>query len=1071
MADEAGRSRTFTILHFVEDDDGLSGAQNAIQRLSEAAHVSEFLVVWSGQEVTELRNLPAFRLSRGELIEVDLTREIAEAGALDRVDVFSACSGALSSEPLERTAATALGLVQALAGLAPDQAVIADNRVYLPSYGSLFPEGPFLTNSADLNLIVIPMDQQSAESFASPLIAGGSDEFGWHCAVEVLSVAGLWSTVEASPLQDYRTPVTGTDDVMVRLARSSVRCAVSSHPSIRELMGSEEGLPIPAGFQPAPDPFHFVAQASDHVHPAAFRLDELEEFDPRVYVEGSRLMAAVLRRIWSDVVRLPKTIRQGFKNDFAEATDVIAQTFIGEDSWVGVIKATGSGSPEPSEFDPEVVISRIEASMPPPALVNEPREAWTSAVDISLGVIDGADVAVRVREAAGSRSFVAVDRPALVPVPGDETIEAAIRSLGAGLTSDDRGASAAIPEQVDDLVIRPSASQLQADTDEALAIDESETDTGASEGPPTLIETETSESSDFLGQITQRFREVEYSAENRVGNLLHRLRELSDPEASDRTGVTRAVQICFWISIALLVIALTTLTPLADRLTFDGLGADNRIRIFALASALFAVPIGLLYTPTDHRRAQTFLISFLGLLVTATVAILVFTPEFQIPVTGHQVFRWFLAVAVTVAAVAAAGYGLWKSQQVVEGWRWVTRRAVVMAGAVYTLVMVIVGINRSEYRPGWIETNEVRLLVTVVSVALVVLLVSAAMVSTVQIQDEYHLNFWKAEFRWLIQEAKEAVRHRRIASLLTVHWLGTATVLLRLIRHPYGEGLDSSGSNADRPAGSESILKFSVIALDLSESGRVAFMKRATPMLAPEAWLSAQYRELRKAFLNEEILTYGTGSGSADEIRPEHCAYPVSLDEAISGKARGVRWPFAYRFYEGHLDWVLRESAEKDIARALLDTYLEEPGSWRTSNSRQAGKSLSDVFEQILPEGKTDFPTGVLGHHIAAFTGSRLMTSHVWWPEEVPIDPGRDNKSVNRSMPRAVGSSVLFQAVRVDISEGLRLDELGAPLGGPPQPSPSGRGPELTEGATHGLGDSTKSSSPELDGDSDEKRF
>ncbi len=1027
MADESGRSRSLTILHFVEDDSGLSGAQNAIQRLSEAAHVSEFLVVRSGQEVTDPRNLPAFRLTRGELIEVNLTREIAEAGALDRVDVFSACSGALSSEPLKRTAATALGLVQALAGLAPDRVEIADNRVYFPSDGSLVPEGPFLTNSADLNLIVIPEDRQSAETFATPLVAGGSDEFGWHCAVEVLSVAGLWSTVDASPLQGYRTPVTGTDDVMVRLARSSVRCAVSSHPSIRELMGSEEGLPVPTGFQPAPDPFHFVGQASDHAHPVEFRLDELEEFDPRVYVEGSRLMAGVLRRIWSDIVRLPKTIRQGFKNDFDEATDVIAQTLIGENAWVGVIKATGSGSPEPSEFDPEAVISRIEASMPPPALVNEPREAWTSAIDISLGVIDGADVAVRVREAAGSRSFVGVDRPALVPVPGDETIEAAIRSLGAGLTSDDRGASAGILEQLDDLVVRPSGSQLQADTDEALAIDESETDTGASEGPPTLIETETRESPDFLSQITQRFREVEYSAENRVGNLLHRLRELSEPEVSDRTGVTRAVQICFWVSIALLVIALTTLTPLADRLTFDELGADNRIRIFALASALFALPVGLLYTPTDRRRAQTFLIAFLGLLVTATVAIVVFTPEFQIPVTGHEVFRWFLSVLIAVAAVAAAVYGLWKSEEVGEGWRWVTRRAVVVTGVVYTLSMVVVGINRSEYRPGWIETNEFRLLLTVIIVALVVLLVSAAMVSIVQVQDEYRLNFWKAEFRWLIEEAKEAVRHRRIVSLLTVHWLGTATVLLRLIRHPYGESLNPSGSNADRPAGSESILKFSAIALDLSESGRVAFMKRATPMLAPEAWLSAQYRELRKAFLNEEILTYGTGSGSAEEIRPEHCAYPVSLDEAISGKARGVRWPFAYRFYGGHLDWVLRESAEKDIARALLDTYLEEAGSWRMSNSRQAGENLSDVFEQILPEGSTAFPTGVLGHHIAAFTGSRSMTSHVWWPEEVPIDPGRDDKSFNRSTPRAVGSSVLFQAVRVDVSEGLRLYELGDP--------------------------------------------
>jgi hypothetical protein len=354
----------------------------------------------------------------------------------------------------------------------------------------------------------------------------------------------------------------------------------------------------------------------------------------------------------------------------------------------------------------------------------------------------------------------------------------------------------------------------------------------------------------------------------------------------------------------------------------------------------------------------------------------------------------------------------------------------------------------------------------VIIVALVVLLVSAAMVSTVQVQDEYRLNFWKAEFRWLIEEAKEAVKHQRIVSLLTVHWLGTGTVFLRLIRCPYGEGPDSSGDNAGQSTGSESILKFSAIALDLSESGRVAFMRRATPMLAPEAWLSAQYRELRRAFLNEQIVSYGTASGPEDQVRPEHCAYPVSLDEAVSGKARGVRWPFAYRFYEGHLDWVLRESAEKDIARALLDTYLEEPGSWRMSESKQTGESLSDVFEQILPAGPTAFPAGVLGHHAASFTGSRSMTPHVWWPEEVPVAPGQDTGSLKLSTPRAVGSSVLFQAVRVDVSEGLRLDELGeGGLG------PVGAAGTPDGGRPGGLGDLLQPPPSESDNGDDERRI
>jgi hypothetical protein len=148
---------------------------------------------------------------------------------------------------------------------------------------------------------------------------------------------------------------------------------------------------------------------------------------------------------------------------------------------------------------------------------------------------------------------------------------------------------------------------------------------------------------------------------------------------------------------------------------------------------------------------------------------------------------------------------------------------------------------------------------------------------------------------------------------------------------------------------------------------------------------------------------------------------------------------------------------------------VRPPGGGRPpggrSESRQTGENLSDVFEQILPEGPTAFPAGVLGHHAASFTGSRSMTPHVWWPEEVPVGPGHDAGSLKFSTPQAVGSSVLFQAVRVDVSEGLRLDELGEGGLGPVGAfgTPSG-------GRPGGLGDLLQPPPSESDNSGDDER-
>jgi hypothetical protein len=52
------------------------------------------------------------------------------------------------------------------------------------------------------------------------------------------------------------------------------------------------------------------------------------------------------------------------------------------------------------------------------------------------------------------------------------------------------------------------------------------------------------------------------------------------------------------------------------------------------------------------------------------------------------------------------------------------------------------------------------------------------------------------------------------------------------------------------------------------------------------------------------------------------------------------------------------------------------------------------------------------------------MAAHLWWPANVSLDPQSSSKPDSMTEPRGVGSSVLFQAVRVDLSGFIFLSEL-----------------------------------------------
>jgi hypothetical protein len=949
-------------------DQGIQQALKIVESLSYSGQVKPFLLVEVNAVASESTQYDTRILDGGQYEDTNLLDIIHGAGSLERVDLVSACSTSLPETGQRHLAATAATLCHSLRRLAHKTTEIFDHRVYFPNYDALTPAAPYLDGGPNSGLIIIPEDRQFDSAVAMPLHSTESQPHQWHSAIELLSITGLWTTMAGSPLENVERANPGIDVPFVRLVRSMVRTSRFAHPSVTELLGSEESLPIPVGKQAAPDPFYLVQEAARAIHPPEFKLLPLEEFtQQRHRIKGRWLLTRLFRRIGRDILDLPKTARQGIRREFEESVTSFAQTLIGGNSWV---EAVWSGSttdqPVPETPNTAEVIELIEARGRKPTLADLPPESWDHVVETTLGVIDGSEQAASIRQEAGNNTFVAIDRVALT-----------------------RGDRTTITATIDEL----ESEDETDDTDLAH---------------PTL-----------LGSVTRIFKAEEQRASDRCERLINDLKSFSRPEARSRSGITLTVRICFIASVVLAVIAVTTLSPIHRFLDLsEYTRALERMRLFVIATVLAAIPVTLLYIPEDSRRMQIYLVAMAAAIPGVGAYFYFEAPALLKSTISEGTFLDRLAAFIIVAGIIVSSIAalVRPNQAAGTALRDTARKLTGATVLVYGVGMMIAGLNLPRARTEWLEDRQTNLLFIVLIIAIAVFLASATASSIAHVRDEYHLNQWQGHFQWLVDNTTKAVDDLKIVSALTVHWFGTATVLARLINRPYGEPPNDTGSTTIRPDPKPEILKIRSLNLDLTDKGREAFLDRASPMLTSPGWLTGQYRRITHAFVAEGRGRYGARDAD-NTSRPEACAYPVDMERALARQARGRRWPFAYQVYDGKFDSILRQPAEAELAQALLDTFLDDPSSCELESGADVNETLSSAFQEILPEAEPDFPLGVLGDNAAGIAASPDFRYQVWWPKQIPLPDRTSAIPVSNNDHYSVGSSVIFQAVRVDISE------------------------------------------------------
>ena len=1030
MSDHNKVSSSFTVVYSSEEDPGILSALEVISKLSEAAQTKE--IIWVNPSHGSTSNRPetnAFRIRAGIKYPIDLYAEIASAGALERVDLFTTCSFWANSNSQETLSSEVQKLSAYLQGLVPGNTTVNNKRIFFPKFGSLKPDGNFFPPVSSTNLIVIPEDREFPNSVAFPFddltSPNQNSRFSWHMAGELLSLTGLWITMPEHLLVDSQ--ITTGGNTTAQLSRSFVRSAVSTTETPDNLLDLENNLPCPKGHDLTPNYLHAIHSVADDAYPEVFITEDLEIFNPITRVEGWRIIFHVMRRVLRDLRELPTTLKNGFQSQLDRIVNQTAAELVGEYSWVRPLweeSNSATSTSDTNSLDIENLLADLNAGTELNSASVDP-EAWNRILYRTLGAVDGSP-----QNYFDENKTVIVKRSALTP----ETVENDLSSVLLALGVEPRELN---PEN-------RTASQNSESTEQEDNETE-KTDLEDNEAKSALPQ------ENLLGLIANKFDSEKQRIYNRIETCLDRLKNIEKPTNQDRSETSRYIRWFFIGSIIVSFLAITTLIdPVREGLDFDFLDSGLRTILFLVASALTAVPLILLFTPSDKKKSGIYLISsFTGLAVLTTVLLLLRDRIADFSSRGGFIERilqklgnWG-AVIVSLLVLASLCWALWKGIKRSESSSLAKlgKKILYIMGPVYLIVIYIFafahGTKTANYIAGWVEwiIGIDNLLLTISLVAAgVAFLVSAFMLSIYKMQDENYLNIYREESTWLIHSIEDASRHYRELSMLRIHWLGTSVVLHRLLNHPFGDLRHLELRTAFRPVGSEDLLKAKTLDLNLTEDGKTAFLNTAIPNLTPPGWITQQYRRVSEAFIED------SDSNFAGQIPPELCSFPFSvMEQATDAKeiqGKGTRWPFAHRFFDSgplSLDSVLRDSADESLTDTLLATYMEVDNSWVAQDGSGNTLRLQELFSQITPRSETPshFSMGMFGTAAGLFTASSEMTPLFVWPEEEIVTlPSGSLEPTAKAPHQRVGNSIIFQAIRVDISEPLDLDQLG-PLSDP----------------------------------------
>lgn len=913
---------------------------------------------------------------------------------------------------------------------------------------------PFFSPTADVNVLVLPRDVSMTRAVARPITRGDRELFAVHAALEICSLTGLWEAMDESPLDGLRARQLGRRGYELRLFSSRIKGLLTPPLPMADLVDNSSELPLPNGYNSVDNLRVIVDRLATNIYPDNLAFLPIPRNDVAERRNWWSLATDYGREFGRMIRSIPSMMRDGFKGELeVVGAHALDELLGGAKARIRPIIPAEVGTDEPpiSAEEIEEIIRDIELREDRPLIEALSPDQWNVLVRGVLAVADANPAADPLLHSVMPAGFLVSDKTHLAPNPA--TVAAHITSVvppehrspapeaeeppsdlagATGESPDDQSVDSEEPDDVPLSYVAPGEVDLVAlreavrrsgmarpvaadarDADESDGADVSVGGTG--------IEVDRADST-LVGRITARFDAEFRKAEESVFESLAELRAIPTRFGSSEAGtVSRSVFVTIALALGVIIVSLATHDPLRSLMSFDWTTKRNRDFAWVAMSTIVMV-VSLASMPSSTRRnwqsrTMTTVAFCAGILAVEYVAF----DAVRDAIVGFSWASGTALVAIVILLFTSVVNIVSSRRNFTSGDPIRKRLSRVLTFVLW--IYLVLGTSAFVAGPesfliGWEDPTRRRLLVASQFVGWICLLMATLVIVAVRVRQQNSHGSFKESFKWAQDNLIHAIDNRRILGAAYTQWLMTSAVLSRILWHPLGREATELVPFVGTLSGDESVLKFDIASVELSDQGRVALLAKLKQMFVRRGWLQVQFDHACSEYRSE--VAFVTGD-PAEDHDPVSCPSVPLVEEILSGEARGDRFAFAERVMNGEFDRRLLASATHGNLDAVYASILTDERMHSVVRSQHEFATGSDFLRDIVPAERSKIPPRMLTTRNVPGDPVLLMDSHLWWPQTALLElPQTEHVGVHSSKIlhlQKLDDTVVMVAVLTELSQ------------------------------------------------------
>lgn len=928
-------------------------------------------------------------------------------------------------------------------------------RLSIIGEGEKAPGSPYFSPAASANVVVLPRDISMNEAVARPVMRESNDFFVSHAATELASVLGMWTSMESAPVDEINVAPMGISGYRLSFATSRVKGLLAPPLPVGDLVDDSGILPLPSGYSPVDNLDVVVERYADVVYPANMVFSQLPQPDDHKYKEFRYLAKAYATEFINTIKALPSIIRKGFQSEIdTMGANALDRLIGGADARIRPVV------PQDDEFGLggiteeriEEIIRDIEYRDGRPVVGGVTTEQWDHLVTNILGIADAAKSTDALREIVMPSSILVREKGAIAPnVP---TVGQVVRAVmppdlpppappvvpTSEVTSDADAEATSEGDQATDEVETPVQTFIMPGEVDLMALREAVRRSGM-ERPevvePSDVDLSTGDVAisvdradrTLVGYLTAKFDREFRKSEDSTIESLQQLRELPGLFRSREGGkVSASVVIAIAAALGLVIVSLATHGIFRSFWSFDWMSRKNRDFLWLVFSSLLLV-ISIAALFSGGRRTWQGRTMILAGVCSGILAVefFAFGPIYDALVeTGINRRTAIVGALVLLGTLVVTWLAI--TRNIVSSDP--IRKRVGRILGIFAWFYVVVGLSAYTAGPvsyinNWEDGTRHRFLIAAQFVGWVCLIIATLVIVSIRVRERNSFGVYTDRFNWAQDNLMHSIDARRHLRAAYTQWLLISAALARMVWYPLGREASERTAFEGLLAGDETILKFDLAQVGLSQQGHVALLARLRQMFVRPGWVRTQFNYAREMYMSE--IAFITGD-PIEQHDPVGCVAVPSINTILENDAQGDRFDFAKQMYEGHFDSGLLAAATDNNLDAVYANILTDERMHEVSKAQNDYSTGSDFLVDIVPPAKTILPPRLVNVLASAGDSATQMTSHLWWPDtsilnrpQFPVD--HLHKSDVISLDK-LNDSVVLVAVLVEVSEAFRGTEV-----------------------------------------------